>query len=131
MIVFGRKIEPYANLSGADLHGADLSGATLPNFQIPQGVDLIVYKNISCGVVSKLLVPKEAKRTASLMGNKCRAEYVKVLEGEGCSKYDPETIYKVGKIVRPDSYDDDIRVECTHGIHFFMSEKDAIEWPSY
>ena len=37
-------------------------------------------------------------------------------------------MYRVGKTVESDSYDDDIRVECSHGIHFFLTRKEAEEW---
>ncbi len=121
-----------AYLRGAYLRGADLQGAYLPMFQIPQEGELIVYKK-ACGKVVKLRVPSEAKRTASLIGRKCRAEYVEVLEIEGgLSSVDSsrwaDTEYKVGEIVYPDKYDPDPRVECTHGIHFFLTREEAEEW---
>ena len=47
---------------------------------------------------------------------------------EVAGMYDPETIYRVGEIVRPDSYDPDIRVECSHGIHFFITRKEAEDY---
>jgi hypothetical protein len=125
-----------ANLSGADLRGANLSGADLRGanlsdckglaFQIPQEGELIVYKRVRGGVC-KLRVPPEAKRTATPVGRKCRAEWVEVLEapenGEGL--HDSRVIYRAGEIVRPDKYDDDIRIECTHGIHFFLTREEA------
>ena len=37
-------------------------------------------------------------------------------------------IYSKGKIIYPDSYNDDIRIECTNGIHFFITKKEAKEW---
>jgi hypothetical protein len=128
-----------ADLSGADLFRADLSGADLsgainiPAFQICSG-DLIVWKKIQ-GKLVTLLIPVDAKRTASLVGRKCRAEYavVKWIEGNnpvtsnGCDN-GVNTVYKVGETVTPDSYDDDIRVECSHGIHFFQTRKEAEEW---
>jgi len=129
----------WANLSGADLSGANLSranlykanlsGTTLPHFQIcPEEGDFIAWKAVSGGAVIKLLVPKEAKRTSSLVGRKCRAEFVTVLEGYGVSIHDKETTYKPGLKVIPDNYDDDIRVECTSGIHFFMTKREAEEY---
>jgi len=122
-----------ANLSGADLRGANLSGAKLPHFQIPAG-RLIVWKAASRCLV-KLAVPEDAKRTANLVGRKCRAEYVKVLSvqrgGEDVDRavgtYDRRIIYRVGETVRPDSYNGDPRVECTHGIHFFLTKEEAEE----
>lgn len=42
--------------------------------------------------------------------------------------YDNRTVYRVGKIIRPDLFDEDIRVECTNGIHFFITRKEAEEY---
>ena len=135
----------YANLRGADLSGADLRGADLrgadlsyanlrgaenlkpPHFQLPEG-DLIGWKKLKDGVLCKLRIPPEARRTASLVGRKCRAEFVEVLEGEGVAAHDCKTRYAPGEIVRPDSYDDNPFVECTNGIHFFATKAEAEEW---
>ena len=123
-----------ADLREANLREADLSRATLPAFQIPQEGDLIVWKKLQGNVLAKLLVPAAACRTASLVGRKCRAEYVKVLEligtEERCapSCHKSSVMYVVGETVHPDSYDDDIRVEYTHGIHFFLTKEEAEEW---
>jgi hypothetical protein len=118
----------------ADLSGADLSGANnIPHFQICAG-DLIVYKKVD-GHIVILAIPKDAKRTASIVGRKCRAEYAVVLGIEGHAPVSsngrgngPVTLYVEGKEVRPDSYDDDWRVECSHGIHFFLTRKEAEEF---
>ena len=117
-----------AYLTGANLREADLTGAYLPNFQIPQEGSFVGFKKIKSGVI-KLLIPEKAKRTASLVGRKCRAEYVQVLEGpEGCDKHSGRVFYKVGKTVYPDKYDNDIRIECTNGIHFFMTREEAEQY---
>lgn len=117
-----------ANLYGANLKLANLKWAILPHFQIcPEEGDFIAWKKVKGGVL-KLLVPKEAKRTSSLVGRKCRAEFVVVLEGYGVSNYDGETQYAPGMTVYPDKYDGDIRVECTSGIHFFMTKREAEEY---
>ena len=120
-----------ADLSGADLSRADLSGANLKDvkglaFQIPQEGELVVWKAVTGGVC-KLRVPPEAKRTATPVGRKCRAEWVEVLEApeNGAGLHDKSVVYRAGGIVRPDKYDDDIRVECTHGIHFFLTKEEA------
>ena len=123
-----------ADLREADLSGANLHGVDLPGFQIPQTGTLDVFKKVEKKIV-KLRIPAKAKRTASLVGRKCRAEYVKVLDIEGGGpvtsngmRAGPKTTYEIGKVVKPDSYDDDIRIECSHGIHFFLTREEAEEF---
>jgi hypothetical protein len=62
------------------------------------------------------------------VGRKCRAEFVEVLEGEGVDQHSGTIFYKKGQIVHPDAYDDDVRIECTKGIHFFLTKEEAEEW---
>ena len=114
-----------ANLQGAYLNGARLEGAFLSAFQIPQEGTLTVYKKVDTGVI-KLEVPADAKRTATLVGRKCRAEFVKVLSGSGMSSRLGE--YKEGTMYYPDKYNSDIRVECTNGVHFFLTKEEAEEY---
>jgi hypothetical protein len=118
-----------ARLSGADLSEADLSGAKLPYFQIPQEGEIIAFKKSSVGIV-KLKIPAKAKRTATLVGRKCRAEFVTVLEAPLGAKsiHDSRIEYITGKTVYPDKYNDDIRLECTSGIHFFLTREEAEEY---
>jgi len=116
-----------ANLTGADLRDADLTGATGLAYQIPQEGELVVWKYTTGGPV-KLRIPPEARRTASIVGRKCRAEFATVLEGEGDSTFDaagPTIHYAQGLTVRPDSYDPDPRVECSHGIHFYLTREEC------
>jgi len=136
-----------ADLSGANLSRADLSGANLyeaKNFNpdeyrrvfwiIPEVGAFTAWKKLAEGIVAKIEIPAKAKRTASLQGRKCRAEYVKVLAlydsvgktvtGPGIGMHDG-TKYPVGKIVRADSFDDSVFVECSHGIHFFLCRSEA------
>lgn len=127
--------EKWASGNGGErayLQDADLRGADLPRFQIPQTGTLDVFKKVD-GCVVKLRVPAKAKRMISLIGRKCRAEYVKVLDIEGgdpvvSHDMGPRTVYAIGKTVKPDSYDDDVRVECSHGIHFFLTLEEAKEF---
>ena len=140
MIVRGYEIKPRANLIyadlrganlwGANLEGADLEGVKLPPFQIcPQEGSFYGYKKTTKGVV-KLCIPAGAKRTNSLIGRKCRASEVFVVDGEGVGgtgTHYKGILYNKGRIVCED-YDDDIRVECTKGIHFFMTREEAEEW---
>ena len=120
-----------AILTGASLANANLTDATLPHFTIcPEKGEFIAWKKLQKSIVAELLIPAESKRTSSLIGRKCRAEFVKVIsfvnssESIGYAKH-ASTPYVVGQTVKPDSYDDDIRVECTHGIHFFMTNREA------
>jgi len=118
----------WTNLIEANLSGSDMTGATLPDFQIcPEEGDFVAWKSTRGGVV-KLLIPADSKRTSSLVGRKCRAEYAVVLEGSGRSMYDPDVEYRPGEKVHPDKYCDDIRLECSHGIHFFMTQREAERW---
>ena len=40
--------------------------------------------------------------------------------------YGQNTIYRIGEMVYPDSFDNDRWNECSNGIHFFMDKQDAI-----
>ena len=104
----------------------------LPHFQIPQEGDLIVWKAAPSCVV-KLLIPWNARRTACLINRKCRAEFARVLEISTGAKIATTArggVYVVGEEVRPDHYCDDIRLDCTRGIHFFLTRAEAEEWRS-
>jgi hypothetical protein len=96
-------------------------------------------------VVAKIEIPENAARTSNIHGRKCRASAVKVLgfydpetrelletvvEAKPLLRYAPDNqyFYRVGEISEPDRYDDSIFVECTHGIHFFMSFAEAADW---
>ena len=123
-----------ANLSGANLSGANLSGAKIdkktiwPHFQIPAG-DLVVYKKAG-GHIITLAVNKDVKRTASLVGRKCRAASAYVIETDDHKPHESQkgVVYAEGTTVVPDSYDDNPMVECSNGIHFFLTRVEAEEW---
>lgn len=99
---------------------------------IPEEGSFIGWKKLSGGVIAKLLIPAEARRTSTPIGRKNRAEFVVVLElfgeAEGVSMHDKSTIYRKGETVRPDSYNGDIRLECTNGIHFFITRQEAEDY---
>ena len=137
-----------ANLSGADLSGADLSGAYLSGAKYnertaffalvcPEEGDFIAWKKVGM-VIIKLRIPSEAKRSSATT-RKCRCEFAEVLELQNLDgtpyKDDKvvgnnyvETIYKVGEIVRPDSWDENRWDECSHGIHFFITRDEAVRY---
>ena len=90
----------------------------------PEG-NLIGWKKLRDGTICRLLVPTDAKRVGGMIGRKCRAEFVRVLDGTGQSDHAPVTDYAPGKIVRPDSYDGNHMIECSNGIHFFITREEA------
>jgi len=113
-----------ANLSGANLSGAQNAELVIARTRIlPEG-DLIGWKKLRGGVIAKLLIPAEAKRSHAF-GRKCRAEYVIVIEGSGVSDYNGKTAYAPGEIVRCDSWNDNFAVECGGGIHFYITREEA------
>ena len=117
------------NLKNADLRDVNLTGARLPHFQIPQTGTIEGWKKLWNSVICKVLVPAHAQRTATLISRKCRASEIVVLEGEGSSLHDSRVFYRVGATVRPtEPYDPDIRVDCTSGIHFFLTREEAEEY---
>ena len=91
--------------------------------------------------IVKLEIPADAKRCSGT-GEKCRCSHAKVLEIQYLdgtpinldyvySYFNIDFWYKVGEIVKSDSFDDRYWVECSHGIHFFMKRKDAVDYDLY
>jgi len=133
-----------ANLSRADLSSANLSGANLSEAKnteslsrtmiVPEEGDFIGFKKICTSEgkkVIKVLIPSEAKRVGGAAGRKCRAEFVTMLEDvDGWSDHNSgfKYSYKAGETVYPDKFDDRITEECTHGIHFFITKQEAIDY---
>ena len=130
----------YANLRGAKLSGADLRNAiytdTILNLQCPDEGTFIAWKKLAGSKIAKLLIPEDAKRSSATT-RKCRASKAKVLAiynrnggeiSEGKSIHDDEFIYRVGETVYPDHWDEDRWNECSNGIHFFITRKEAEEY---
>jgi hypothetical protein len=132
-----------ANLTDANLAGANLTGATYnnktiwPTFQIcPESGSFIGYKKLQQKRIAKLQIPAKAKRVSTPIGRKCRAEFVKVLEiidldgnkwTAGRSLHNG-ALYNVGQIFKPDSFDPNFLEECTNGVHFFITRKEAEQY---
>jgi len=122
-----------ANLQGANLRGADLQGAKDADYVIaqtrilPEG-SLIGWKKCQGGVIVKLRIPEEAKRSHAFE-RKCRAEYADVLEvigaDVGVSSHDDATRYVAGERVIPGAWDENWQDECSSGIHFFITRIEA------
>ena len=129
-----------AYLRDADLRGADLRDAKeipyIP-YACPSDGAFIGWKKV-CGNLIKLEIPEDARR-CSATSQKCRCDKAKVLsvwnmrlEEEVSAvvnhAYNQNTLYKVGEMVYPDSFDEDRWNECSHGIHFFINKQDAINY---
>ncbi len=96
---------------------------------IPEG-DIIGYKRCKEGIV-KLLIKAEWKRS-NATGRKCRAEKVYVLSTQNnkiaTSIRGDSFIYEAGQIVSVDNFDEDRWNECSTGIHFFITEEEALDY---
>ena len=139
-----------ADLRGAYLGDAYLGGAYLRDAKnvpyipmaCPTDGEFIGWKKVHDNGINyllKLLILEDAKRS-SATGRKCRCSKARVLDisalqdgKEGPKErkiintsYDPYVTYEVGKVVEPDSFDDDRFNECSHGIHFFIDKQEAI-----
>ena len=141
------------NLTGADLTGAeirschfseaDFTNTIMPDLPMtcPDTGSFIGYKKIlntkeynDRQFIVKLEIPEDAKRSSATT-SKCRCSKAKVLEirdmMSGENLYEMTNLtkvgctYKVGEYVYPDSFDECRWNECSHGIHFFMTEKEA------
>ena len=118
-----------ADLRRANLQGADLEGAKhLEMFVIAAEGILIGYKKLANGNIAKLRVPAAAARVNAYGSRKCRAAYVTVISGTGVSKHDGKTKYSPKRKVVADKFDPDPRVECSGGIHFFITEQEAKDY---
>jgi Family of unknown function (DUF5758)/Pentapeptide repeats (8 copies) len=116
-----------ANLSEANLSEANLSKARLPIYKIlPEEGSFIGWKKTTKGVI-KLLIMEDSIRVSTLIGRKCRASKIQVIDGPGCGGTGPVQrgiTYNKGAIIETE-IDTDIRVECTKGIHFFLTREEA------
>ena len=135
-------VKAGADLRGAYLIGAYLTGADLNKIKhqfqiIPEEGSFIAWKKGANNHLIKLEIPKEAKRHNCLTDRKCRAEFVKVLDirnskGHKTKKcyglYDLGFEYKIGETVKSDSYDSNPLIECSNGIHFFVTKQEAKNW---
>ena len=128
-----------ANLSGAAMIGTVLIGAENHNYMIcPEQGSFQAWKKLSNGHVALLEIPARAKRITSMTSRKCRASLVKTIaiyDRSGAEtnesiagKHDGKTFYKKGRLTKPDKFDNDARIECSHGIHFFMTRQEAEDW---
>ena len=129
-----------ANLTGANLYGADLKNTTNVNYPIacPEKGSFTAFKKVQNNYIVELEIPEDALRS-SATSRKCRCSKAKVIsitnvDGSPAdvevvySKHDNTFTYEVGKMVTPDSFDEDRWHECAPGIHFFITRQEAVDY---
>ena len=104
---------------------------------MPECGSFIGWKKVGKFII-KLKILESAKRS-NATGRKCRCSAAEVLEIQyldgtkaGFNKIHNNSFcgadYIVGEIVTPDSFDDDRWNECSHGIHFFITRQEAVDY---
>jgi len=127
-----------ADLRRADLQGADLQGAeNIPNHVyystiiFPKEGSFIGWKKCRDNIIVKLLILEDSLRS-NATGRKCRASKVKVLEIFGASiarsQWNSNFFYNKDQIIEIEDFDKNRWRECSTGIHFFITRKEAEEF---
>lgn len=137
-----------AKLEHAYTHGMKTDAATRIDWPMvcPETGAFVAWKQArTCSFVSrsyglpclvKLEIPADAERSSATT-NRCRTSKAMVLEilnMDGTradvtkAKSNWGKVYKVGKMVYADEWDYNRWNECSHGIHFFMTRYEAVEW---
>ena len=134
-----------ANLKDADIERANIYGAVLNGaknipfipLSCPSEGAFVAWKKVEDYFLVKLQIPEDARRLSATT-RKCRCDKALVLDItslDGEEHYNEvtntnynETIYKVGEMVYPDSFDENRWAECSHGIHFSVNKEDAIKY---
>lgn len=131
----------YAKIEGANLIGANLYQTKGEEIGLRRGQvlteDLIGYKLCLDGndgtVIVTLKIPKGAI-VFSINGRKCRTNKAKVIAIDGknraYSHYNHMSYY-VGDEITVNNFDYQYNIECSTGIHFFKSRKEAEEYAFY
>ena len=132
-----------ADLAGANLTGADLAGLLAKQTIVPEDGEFTAFKNVRRSnnerAILTLKIPAEAARLGGLVGRKCRASRALVVRAETkdgatienetfFSDHNKKFSYEVGKTIEPDGFNDNPTIECSNGIHFFITRREAIEY---
>ena len=125
-----------ANFSGASNINEVISFANIANtalcMQCPEEGSFIGWKMVGKHII-KLQITEMALRS-SATGRKCRCSEALVLSIDDGALQEVinynffRTVYKVGEVVRPDRFDTCRWEECTNGIHFFITRKEAEDY---
>ena len=136
-----------SDLSGTNLRGTNLSGTSLSGtnynentaffaLQCPEDGAFIAWKKLQKGLIAKLMIPEDAKRSSATT-RKCRSSKAIVISifdcdgkevDKGFSSRNSSFVYEKGKEVLPHDFDDDRWKECSGGIHFFITKQEAINY---
>ena len=133
-----------ADFTGANIYGIDLEGAknipAIPMVCPEEGSFTAwkkVYSEVRLPLIAKLEIPTDAYRS-SAGGRKCRASKAKVISinfengdtfaGAAHSAFDWKFLYKAGETVEEEDFNTDRWVECSRGIHFFMTREEAVQY---
>lgn len=110
-----------------------------------KGKGFIAYKSAYTksgrAVLIRALIPTYARRVVGSHGNKLRCSAARILGINlinyttqkvgrplriAISGHDPDFIYKVGTTAHPDLFNEDPSRQCTNGLHFFRTRKEAL-----
>jgi len=136
-----------AYLGGANLERANLSGIKTdektkidPMCTLPEEGSFIAWKAVRDFEGKSIVLKLEiiGKHVSAYIGRKCRTDKARVIAAYGplggertgkfYSKHTKSFEYEVGSVVEEKNYDPSPLVECTTGIHFFMTRAEALEW---
>ena len=133
----------FAKFNSANFYSANFSSAdfknSIFNYRItPETGKFIGWKKAQ-GKIIKLEIQKAKNVSGGLVGRKLRTDKVKVLEiqdKEGkkldlksiSSDYNEKFIYSVGKIITEKDFKKDDKIECSEGIHFFITRDEAVRY---
>lgn len=134
----------WANLRWADLREANLKvvptyneGTCFYALQCPEEGSFIGFKKCREDRIVKLLITDDALRSSATT-RKCRANKVKVLEilsidkkesfERAISIQNSYFEYIVGETIEINDFDKDRWNECSSGIHFFITRKEAEQY---
>ena len=106
----------------------------------PEKGSFTAFKKLADDSIAELFIPEHAKRSSATT-RKCRCSEALVVAitddkgdkvGVGYSKYAGQNgeraVYTTGQTVYPDAFNEDRWNECSNGIHFFMTRKEAEEY---
>jgi hypothetical protein len=104
----------------------------------PSDGGFIGWKKCQNGLIVKLFIPEDAKRSSGI-GRKCRCDKAVVLEIQNTdgtkadvdiafSLYNINFVYRVGETVTVDNFCEDRFQECATGIHFFIDRQEAVNY---